>query len=78
MTGDEGIIWRLNAAKPLASTLEDGVIAHNRRTGLTANVIELHADDLNGAHLVVAGVEVVPVIDRLKGEAFIGVRMGRQ
>jgi hypothetical protein len=49
--GDVGIIWRLNPAKTLDMNIADGIAAHYKRTGVPAEIVDVHPEDFKH-HLV--------------------------
>lgn len=70
--GDVGIIKRLDPSKLLAVNIEEAIAAHLKRTGLPAEVVDLHPDDFKRQFVVIPGVEVREDIGTLKGEVFVG------
>ena len=72
--GDVGIVWRMDPSKTLDMNIFDGIKAHYKRTGMPAEVVDVHPDDFKHHLVEVPGVEVRADVGTLKGEVFVGRR----
>jgi hypothetical protein len=71
--GDVGIIWRLNPAKTLDMNIADGIAAHYKRTGVPAEIVDVHPEDFKHHLVAIPGIEVREDKACLLHELFIGV-----